>query len=288
MVRLIAGILFLFTASYSFGQEGFKNLVEKGNKALENNSYKEALEAYKLALHSDDVDSSQVCWYASLAGICAQELGDSKTAIQYYNQSIKLNSTDMDIFERLIQLCIDTKDHENLESIYLTARDRFPEKQHSFNNKLLYFYYNNKAYSKAVDIADKILGYKPGHTKTMYMKAVSLAMGSQNEEAKKVFKEVLATDPGHAKANTQLGLLYYREATKVFDVAVRKYNQLKNPSRLDYSNFRKEKATSWEGYEQAVNYLLKAYENSPTSQVKQALYNSYERLEKKDMAAKYK
>ncbi len=288
MKPVIIILFILLSATNIIAQETFESYADKGNAAIEENNLQEALLQFSKAIEIGSDDTTKMRWCATLAGVCAYELKDNANAQKFYTIAFDHNSQDADVIDRLIELAKEAKDNEQLEKVYLECKQRFPDQQSRYDSKLLYFYYNSKSYEKAKSMADVILGYKPGNSKVLYMKAMALAMGGSNKEAKLVFEEVLSAEPENVKAITQLGLLYYREATSIYDTSVNNYNKLKNPDRVDYSNYRKEKVKSWDSYNLAVKYLDQAYKISPSKQVKQALFNAYERLEKKEMSEKYK
>ena len=288
MKPFIIVLFIVLGALTSFAQETFDSYADKGNAAIEENNLQEALLQFSKALEVGSADTAKMRWCATLAGVCAYELKDDINAKKYYSIAFNHQSQDADVIDRLIELAQKTKDNDQLEKVYMECKKRFPDQQSRYDSKLLYFYYNSKAYEKAKNMADVILGYKPGDSKVLYMKAMALAMGGDNKEAKGVFKEVLSAEPENIKAITQLGLLHYREATTIYDSSVNNYNKLKNPDRVDYSNYRKEKIKSWDSYNLAVKYLEQSYKISPDKQVKQALFNAYERLEKKELSEKYK
>jgi len=85
----------------------------------------------------------------------------------------------------------------------------------------------------------------------------------EEHSAVELLKDILAKQPANSKANQQLGLIYYNKASEVFDNANNAYNELKEPTRLDYHNYREEIQKAGGDHQKSFLYLEKSNSTDP-------------------------
>lgn len=288
MKNIFTFILALFFSVQCFAQEDFSSLTKKANEAVVNKNYQEALSHFDAAFKLGDPDSTKIAWNAELAGISALQIDENEKAIGYFTRALKYGTTDMNIYNRLIQVAKDTKNTEAEEEALLLGQKCFPELAAKNNSKLLYLYYNSQQYEKAVNMADILIEAQPQKTKVHYLKAVSLYKLERYDEAISELEQIIDEEPENTEVNSLLGIIYYRQAKDKFDKFTDDYNNLQKPDRVDYAVYMRNIATCKPTYEKALPYLLKAYEAKPDNVVKVAIFNSYIQLEQKDKAEKYR
>jgi len=287
-MKPIISFFFLFTILAVHAQDDFNTFIKKANLALNESKYVEALTNFEDAFKQQLPDSSVVAWNAGLAGICAQELQNNDRATEYFLMAIQYKTTDLDIYNRLLILAENTKNDEALEKVLIAGKRNFPELTSKNNNKLLYHYYNSQQYDRTIEIAEEILNKNPNQENVKYFKSVALYKTDKIDMAIDELNSILLVNPANENANSMLGIIYYQKATDKFDGFIENYNKLKNPDRVDYSNYNKNILTCKPDYEKALPYLLKAYEKKKDNVVRVAIFNSYIRLEQKNKAENYR
>ncbi len=288
MKRISLLFLVLLNAFLSFGQDDFDSSIKKANEAINNSDYKEALKNFEAAFAVGNADSTKITWYGSVAGICAQELGDHDKAIEMFLMALEYGATSKDIYDRLLELAKKNKKTDVEEKTLLFALKNLPGEKRKYESKLLYFYYNSQRFDQAIKQADVILENQPDQIRVMYMKSLALYGLENTESACDELNKILTLEPENAGANSMMGIIYYRLATNDYDNYVAQYKKLAKPTRGDYAVYLRNIETSYPMYRKALSYLLKAYELKPDNKVKAAIYNSYIRLEQKDTAMKYR
>ena len=269
-------------------QDSFKELSKKGNDEITNGNYAKALEYFDAAIKSGSENQADVAWIASVAAACAQQLNDDAKAVTYYKIAIRNQTLDETVYEALLELSKKMNDDESYEETLLAGRKILKNQYRNFTNKLLYFYYNKKKYEKIPAIADEVLGYRPEHITTNYIKGVSYLKTGKEDLAVNTFQQILSKDSADINTNKQLGFFYFQKGTSIYEKAKTDYNALKAPTRMDYASYRKEIANAFEPYRKAAIYLERAYSIKPGQNTKKALFSIFTRLELKDKAALYK
>lgn len=274
LLLTILTILFLFGAN---AQETFQSLFDQGNKEIEANNYSKALVCFEKSLKVGNDDQSKIVWVATMAGVCASNLKQESKVLKYNNIAIENGSTDIILFDQQIDLAKKLKDKQTEEKVLLIARklDGYFQK---YTIKLLYYYYNNQKNEETIKTADEVLAFKPGHINSQYFKGVALNNLGKQQEAIDLFKTILATDPENAKVNAQLGLVFYNCASAVFDKANKHYKSLKEPTRMDYTAYRKEIRKSIPDYETCLPYFKNAVKSDSGKYIQDALKLAEQRL----------
>jgi tetratricopeptide (TPR) repeat protein len=270
------------------GSGEVESLLAAAEAAYMTGQHEKAIGQYEIILQMKGVDSVQRSLASGYAGLCNQELGKNREALAYYREAILLQVPRLDIYERMITLAKQEKDHSAYEFALIQKMEAFPDLEISAIQSLAYHYYNTKQYEKLLECTEQLTEWLPRNAKFHYFSAVAKQKTGDIEGARVAFKTTLEIDPGHAGANMGLGMILYNEATELFTEAIKEYESIKDPDRVDYYHYNKSIEKPQEIYRQAIPYLLKAYEDKFYSGLRGAIYNSYMRLEDMENANKYK
>ena len=284
-VVLVTGLVIL--CNIVMHAQNINDKIDICKKYLMNEKYTEALEECQVLFESD-MDSVNSSLVYAFAGLANKELGNSDKAIEYLKKSIQYRVKRYDIYETFIGITNEKNDGENYEFGLLQEAIAFPDLAYLVNPKLVNYYIKSKQYEKLIEYSNKLLEANPNDVDYLYYSAYGYQHLKQTDKAEEYFIKVLNNDPDHKNANLSLGNLYFKKATKEYNLQKKKYEKLTNPTRLDYDHYRKSLEQSRSIYEQALPYLLKIYNNKPTANLKSVLYNIYSRLDKKEIASQYK
>ena len=291
MKKILLSSLFWGLTLFSgavFAQESFSEWVAKGNKSLTVEDYTEALQCFKNALDSENKVDEQVAEVAKMAAVCANRLGKNDEVLGFRRLAIRQKTDDELLYEEQIELAFQLKNIPAMEEALLIGREMVPRRFTSYTQRLAYLYYNEHDYEKTIRLADEYLAEKPGSKQLIGLQASAYRNLGNYPKAIEGFKFVVDANPDDPRANSRLGLTYYLQGTDVYNDAKKWYNSLSKPSRMDYAEYRKKIQQSFQPYEAALPYLLKAYSLKETDkQVKKTLYNIYNRMENTAEAKKY-
>jgi tetratricopeptide (TPR) repeat protein len=264
------------------------SLLEAAEVMFIAGKYGEALAQYEVIFGTQEADSVQRSLARGYAGLCSEGLGKSREALAFYREAILMKVPRLDIYERMISLAKKEKDHAAYEFAQLSKIEAFPDFEAAVVQNLAYHYYNTKQYDKLLGCTRQLNEWFPGNAKFHYFGAVAEQKTGDIEAARAGFRTVLEIEPDHAGANMGMGMILYNEATELFTTAIREYESIRDPDRVDYHYYNKAIEKPQAIYRQAIPYLLKAYANKSYSGLRGAIYNSYMRLEDMENANKYK
>jgi tetratricopeptide (TPR) repeat protein len=264
------------------------SLLESAGDAFQNGQYGQALEQYLnvLTITSDDSINRSLAY--GYAGACSEELGENKDALSYYKEAILLQVPRLLIYDKMISLAKQEKDNPAYEFALLQKMLAFPDFEVAVSQSLAYHYFNTKQYDKLLAIIKQLTDWFPGEAKFHYFDAIAKQNQDDLEGARNSFLAVLEIEHSHSGANMGIGMILYNEASDLFDRAVKEYESIANPDRVDYYNYMKKIEKPQSIYREAIPYLLKAYEDPAYSGLRAAIYNAYMRLEDMENANKYK
>jgi len=245
--------------------------------------YKDAAELYKKAadLYAQDGKQDTFCIYK--AGQNFIRAKEYPQGIEYLEKAASLNYKDKNLYLSLADGYDGIKDYAKAEQALKKGMEQFPEEKGNYLKKMAYHYYKSKEYSKAVSAIDEALTYFPGDIKLLYLKGNSLGKLNKYDDAIAAYKDILAKEPDNQKAITKLGVIMFKKTETAYKKEVKNYDKLKNPSRVDYSNYRKKIESLNSGYKEALPYLEKARSFNPNDKlVLNCLMISYKRLKMTD------
>ncbi len=288
MKNIVKLFIFLIFPLSSVSQESFSSWNEKGNNSLENQNYQEALSFFMKAIEVGTENKADLNWTAATAAICAQQINDTTKAIFFYETAIKNDCKEEDIYERYLKLVQQQKDLDKEEFILKQARKNVTEANNKYTIKLLNFYFNNKLFEKAIQIADEPISANINQGQIVIFKVISLTKTGKSNEAIQLLEKFIENNPDSYEALKQMGLICYDVAFTTNTKAKSDYKSLKKPSWDDYNNFLIKEKQSTEQFKKALPFLEKAYQIKADETLKNTLYNTYLKLENKGKASLYK
>ena len=206
--------------------------------------------------------------------------------IPFLKRCIDLNYAEPNVYYSLSQAYEKLKDSDNAESILAEGITKFPESKADFTKKLGYLYFNSGKYEKAVSCLETALESEPENETFLYLYGSSLDKLKKYNESAAAFEKILATNPDHKKSITKLGLVYYKQTDYLYKKEKKRYESIKNPSRVDYHNFNQKLESISLGYKKALPMLEKAHQMSPKNKsIIGCLAVAYKRLDMKDKEA---
>ncbi|TAJ11347.1 tetratricopeptide repeat protein [Marinilabiliaceae bacterium JC017] len=211
------------------------------------------------------------------------------TGLTYLQQAESLHFSDETMYLSLADVYSGLKKYQDAENMLSKGMETYPALKADYTKKMAFLLYNSKQYKNAVHTLEEALGVYPRDITLLYLKGSSLERLNQYEGASKVFEEVLKLNPNHKKSITKLGVVFFKQTDAIYIQETKRYENLKNPSRIDYHNSVKKLETISRGYEKAIPYLEKAYAlNGKNKQIISCLYVAYRRLKMEEKAVEMK
>ncbi len=287
MKKIVFIVILFYLSRIGLSAQNVSDRVDLCKKYLMENKYSEVLDECKVLFQSD-LDSANTASAYAFSGLANKGLGNMDEAVTCLKSAIDYGVPQYDIYEMFIAMAKDHQDDTNYEFGLIQEAKEFPDLAYLVEPKLINHYVKTKQYEKLVACAEKNLENDAENVEYMYYMAYGYQNLKQLDKAKNSYLAVLKKDPDYAKANLSLGNLYFKEATNEYNKEKKKYERIKNPSRLDYDQYRKNLEISKETYKKALPYILKIYEEKPSDNLKAILSNIYTRLGDKDKAMRYK
>ena len=172
------------------------------------------------------------------------------------------------------------------EASYKEGKELFPTQATDFYKKLGQMYYSQKKYKEAGVEFEGAIKSSPGDVTLLSMLATSYDNQGKYDQAAETYKKVLEVNPNHKNASIKLGLVYYKKVSALYKKEKKKYESIKNPSRVDYHNYKKRLEALNVHYKNALPYLEKAHAKAPSNKsVNSCLSITYRRLGMKEKEA---
>lgn len=141
--------------------------------------------------------------------------------------------------------------------------EKFPAQKAEFTKKLGYLFFNSGQYEKAVASLTEAIGQEPGNYTYHYLLGSSYERLKKYKEAMVSLEKVLELKPNHKNSIKKLGVINFKLTDYLYTKETKRYEAMKNPSRVDYHNSTKKLEQIAQGYKKALPYLEKAHEISP-------------------------
>jgi len=196
--------------------------------------------------------------------------GQSYTKAKKYNLALLMlkkaednNYTAADLYLTYGDAYVGVKKIDEAEKVLLSGKAQYQEEWPAFTKKLAYLYYNSAQYQKAEIYLKTALQQAPNNHTYLYLLGSSYERMKMNKPATEMLEKVLALQPNHKNSIKKLGVIYFRQTDGLYSKETKRYELMKNPSRMDYHNSTKKLETIAQGYTKALPFLEKAHENSP-------------------------
>ncbi len=269
-------------------EENFQSLSAQGNEFIDKVDYKNALLSFEKALKIGTDNEADIVWTASLAGICAQHLEDFPKAFSLFEIAVKNNCKDADVYARGLRIAEQLNDMGKQEQMLLAARKNVDGAYKTYTTRLLNLYFSDQQFDKAISLADELLVLDSTQTQVLRIKGFSLIKTGEHEKAIPVFETILTQNPNDLDGMIQLGLLYYERGCTIDDKVKADYLLIKNPTQVNYLEYRLKREKSWTDYRKALPYLEKSYQIKPDIGIKKTLFLLYSRLGNTQKANQFK
>ncbi len=283
---LLCSFVWLCLVGYA---QNLEELIDNCKKIIVEKQFAQVIEESQILLNRSDLDSSQIALVSTFAGVASKEIGKHQDALNYFKKSIDYKISQFDIYEMFISIASDLGDNENYEFGLKKEVITFPFQKEVNDAKLINLYVKSKQYEKLASFSYELIDSGSTDKSNLYYYAAYANQSLNNiADAEKDYLESLNADPENMKSNLGLGMYYYKKAGNVYKSLKAEYNNLKNPSRLDYDHYRKSLESSKSIYRKSLGYIMKVYNENPSDNLKVVIYNTYIRLGEKTKAEVYK
>jgi tetratricopeptide (TPR) repeat protein len=285
-LRLLICLLFFFNLTVP--AQDVASLMSSAENSFIESDYEKALKGFMEIISMNDTDSVTRSLAYAYAGLCSEELGENENALSYYKEALLYKIPRLDIYDKMISLSKKVNNDTLYEFALQKKLKAFPDFEAQIVQSLAYHYYNTKQYEELLEATGKLTEWYPDNPRFHFFHAIAAQNSGDLEAARTSFQTALELDPDHPGANMGMGMLLYNQATELFTKAIKEYESIKNPDRVDYAVYNRNIKEPQAIYREAIPYLLKAYEDKSYSGLRGAIYNSYMRLEEMENAEKYK
>jgi len=179
------------------------------------------------------------------------------------------------------------KNFTDAEKELLTGKEKYTDANAEFTKKLGYLFFNSAQYDKAIECLNSAIAQEPNNYMYHYLLGSSYERTKKYKEATTELEKAIALKPTHKNSIKKLGVIYFRQTDYLYTKETKRYEAMKNPSRVDYHNSTKKLEQIAQGYSKALPLLEKAHAASPKDKaIINCLSVSYRRLKMEDKAAK--
>ncbi|MBK3517695.1 tetratricopeptide repeat protein [Carboxylicivirga marina] len=172
------------------------------------------------------------------------------------------------------------------EKELLAGKEKYAANSAEFTKKLGYLYFNSGQYDKAVESLSAAIEQEPNNYTYHYLLGSSYERLKKYKEATVELEKVVAIKSNHKNSIKKLGVIYFKQTDYLYTKETKRYEGMKNPTRVDYHNSTKKLEQIAKGYTKALPYLEKAHAFSPKDKAIISCLNvSYRRLKMEEKAA---
>jgi len=245
-----------------------------------------AAELYQQAAEAYEADGKADAFSYFKAGQNYSKAKDYATAIDQLNKARANNYAEADLYLSYGDAHAGLKQFTEAEEELLKGKDLFPDRTDEFTKKLGYLFFNSGQYDKAVDYLGTAIAQEPNNYTYHYLLGSSYERLKKYKEATLELEKVLAINPKHKNSTKKLGLIYFKQNDYLYNKEKKRYESMKNPTRVDYHNSTKKLEEIAKGFEKCIPYLEKAYEMSPKDKaIINCLSVAYRRMKMDEKAA---
>ena len=211
--------------------------------------------------HQDVHQSAYVEFYT---GFTLQNKNEYFTAIEHYNEAIKLNPQHVASYNNRGAAYYILDEYDRAIENYDKALDMDPNQALTYNNRGL-SYYKLDAYDKAIEDYDEAIDRDPNHAGFYNNRGNAYVEKHMYDRAIEDYDKAIGLDPNAIIAYNNRGLAYYR--LNAHDQAIEDYNKALalNP---DYAECYSNRGNSYfqkDLYDQAIKDFDKAIDLNPNS-----------------------
>lgn len=248
--------------------------------------YQKAADLYELA-------GNKYVEEGNIDAFCFYKAGQNQVKVKNYNKAIEMlekartnGFNEVDLYLVYGDAYTGLKQFDKAEVELIDGKEKYPENSADFTKKLGYLYFNSAQYDKAIDYLSKAIEQEPNNYNYHYLLGSSYERSKKYKEATVALEKVLELKPSHKNSIKKLGVIYFRQTDYLYTKETKRYESMKNPTRVDYHNSTKKLEQIAQGYSKSLPYLEKAHSNSPNDKaIINCLNVAYRRLKMNDKAA---
>lgn len=279
MRKLVVGSVFLVITLFTITAQDIA--VMKSDAIMEEGlqNYEKAAKLYEDAALGYEKDGviDTTCWYR--AGVCNLKLKNDQKALDIFTKLELKNVKTGELMYSMGDAYYGLKKFVKAESYFLKAIELDDAMAFDANKKLVLVSYNSRKFDKAVDYSSNVLAIDSTDVYTLYLRMLALEMNKNIDEAVIAGEKLLSLKPNHKNGTKKLGLLYAKQVDIKYDNEKKRYDAIKTPSRVDFSNTNKKLKAISKGYSKAIPLLEKALANKPNDEmVMKVLDNAKSRM----------
>ncbi|MDA3878932.1 MAG: hypothetical protein PF436_00965 [Prolixibacteraceae bacterium] len=280
-------VIALFLLNVEVFAQNIDSINSLADNAFMNGKYEKALVEYEKIISLGNSDSTTMATVYSYAAISCQNLGMNEKSLEYYKEALLRQAPQLMVYDQMIGLAKEQDDKELYEFALLKKKEEFPDFKFEVDQSLSFLYYRTKQYNKLHEVIVPLTEMFPENLRFHLFAATAKQNIGDIEGAMNSYQKTLELDPDNAGANMGVGMILYNRASVKYEEVKENYNNISNPSRVDYSDYRNNLEKPKAMYREALVYLLKAYENKAYAGLKGIIKNAYTRLEEKEKAEQY-
>lgn len=275
ITTLFFGIFLCFELGYSQNPDVLKSdaLMSQSidDYAAAAKLFESAAEAYKIEGKFDTVS-------VYLAGVNYNKVKEYNKALHFFDNLDELGIVSSDIYLSMSDSYVGLKDYKQAKKLLEKNLKLFPDTSSIFR-RLTTICFNGKEFQNSIAYANKSLEESPGDTYILFIKMIAYAQQGEIQEAIVTGEELLKINPNDQRGIEQMGILLSRQTDLQYDIEKRRYDNMSNPSRVDYANTRRKLAAISKQYNKAIPFLEKALSNNTNNTtIKRALDTAKRRV----------
>jgi len=231
----------------------YGTVINAGADAYNNSNYKDAYEAFDLALEVYPSDTTALLY----AGTAAQQAEMYDKAVEAYEQLVETGNANKDIYKALVYIYRNLeKDEDAALGILDKAIKKFPEDD-IFSQEKITLLITSKRSEEAKEELRKQIEQNPDNALLQYQLGYLYDELDQNDKALDAYKQAIKIDSGYYDALFNAGAIYYNRGVDII-------KELNNLSVKEYNKQEAEFNKKWKAeFKKALPYFEKAYEVNP-------------------------
>lgn len=240
----------------------------------------EAAQSYEAAIKAYEANNivDELCIFKAGQNYVKIKMYDK--AIPFLTKSINNKYNNHQAYICLADAFEGMKNYAEAESTLINGKAIFPDYKSEFIKSLAYLYFNSQQYEKATSSLEIAIEEDDKNVSFRYLYASSFEKMKNYKSAVTEFENLLTIDPEHAKTVKKLGFIYFKQTDFLYKKEIKRYEAIKNPSRVDYHNSKKKLTEISQGYKKALPYLEKTHQKYPEDKtIMSCLSVAYRRLD---------
>ncbi|PZX18621.1 tetratricopeptide repeat protein [Breznakibacter xylanolyticus] len=214
------------------------------------------------------------------AGICYMRVKNYQKASDFFSKMETLNMASSELYLSMGENYAGLKKCDLSKDYFLKAIDLDASSKAAIAKKMATSMFNCGKYEDALLAADQVLADNPQDEHVMFIKVMAYEQLARYDDALAAGEALLAINPGHDRCIEKMGVLHCKKTDVAYDKEKKRYESMKNPTRVDFAVANRNLAAISQGYKNGIPYLEKVLMKNPNNAaVKAVLDNAKKRLE---------